>query len=231
MITTLENPTTTSSTLSTSLASPESSMSFRDSRHGFLGPTAYSAVFAENEGMGFEESTEVEDSAPIPPDRIQQGAEILSVLRDMPLFRKMTKRWFDVYDGLIILQPSFRIWYDDFWSEWQPVLTGGNPAQLLRLSEMIFRNTRKPFRTHGTMTAVEWSRAATGRSIRWEVIGIILSLIGMVSVVMNNWDSEIEDMMGTFVDRSTFAERIRKLSERCLCFCYVWQMTLELSIC
>ena len=93
---------------------------------------------------------------------------------------------------MFILQPTFRIWFDDFWNEWGAILTEGNPTQLLRMSEWIFKNTRRPLKTHGTMTAVEWSKAATGRNIRWEVIGMILSLIGLVSVNMSDWEAVLD---------------------------------------
>lgn len=167
-----------SSSVSYSVATGESCTSYRDSRHGFLGPTAFTSVFAENsESTGFDEPDpllDAKDLAPVPQEKIQQGADVLAALRDMPLFRQFTRRWFDLYDGLIILQPVFRIWFDDLWNEWGPILTNGSRSQLLRLSELVWRNTRQPVRTDGNMSAIEWSKNATGRGIRWEVVGLIL---------------------------------------------------------
>ena len=65
------------------------------------------------------------------------------------------------------------------------------------------------------MTAREWAKSASGRNLRWEVVGTILSFAGLVAVNLSNWDSIRE----RFVDRATFAERMRKASEFCLCFC------------
>ncbi len=88
---------------SASLASPDGSMSFREGKVGFLGPTSYSAVFSENPsslGAGFpDEIEDAPDLGPIAPERIQQGAEILALLRDVPLYEKFTQRWFDLCDG------------------------------------------------------------------------------------------------------------------------------------
>ena len=79
-------------------------MSFREGKIGFLGPTSYSAVFSENPvSLGICDIEEVVEDAPdlepISPERIQQGAEILALLRDIPLYEKFTQRFFDLCDG------------------------------------------------------------------------------------------------------------------------------------
>ena len=74
-------------------------MSFREGKVGFLGPTSYSAIFTENPGSlgtGFCDTDDIEDAPDLPPvsaERIQQGAEILALLRDIPLYEKFTQRW------------------------------------------------------------------------------------------------------------------------------------------
>lgn len=70
------------------------------------------------------------------------------------------------------------------------------------------------------MTAREWARSASGRNLRWEVVGIILSFAGLIAVNLSNWDSIFDTIRERFVDRATFAERMRKASEFCLCFCF-----------
>lgn len=81
-----------------SYANPESAMSFRDSRRGFLGATSYNAVFTENPGSlsVITEPHDAEDPSQHPPvtaEKIQQGAEVLRLLRDMPIYKKFTQRW------------------------------------------------------------------------------------------------------------------------------------------
>ena len=200
-------------------------MSFRDSRSGFLGPTSYNAVFTENAGSlsVITESYDADDASSLPPvsaEKIQQGAEVLSMLRDMPVYRQFTQRCFDLCDGYRVMQPVFRIWTDELWSEFGDLLLEGTPEQLRSLSEMVWRNTRKPMKIHGQMTAREWAQSASGRKLRWEVVGTILSMVGMVAVSLSHWDSIFDSIREKFVDRSTFAERMRKASEYCLCFCF-----------
>lgn len=200
-------------------------MSFRDSRAGFLGPTSYNAVFTENPASlsVISEPHDLEDSSRLPPvtaERIQQGVEVLRLLRDMPIYQRFTQRWFDLFDGTVAMVPAMRIWIDDLWSEFGDLLEEGKPEQLRALSELVWRNTRKPLKVHGQMTASEWARSASGRNLRWEVVGTVFSFVGIVAANLSNWDSIFDFIRERFVDRATFAERMRKASEFCLCFCF-----------
>ncbi|KAI5357037.1 hypothetical protein Slin14017_G123580 [Septoria linicola] len=215
-----------------SYQSPESAMSFRDSRTGFLGPTAYSAVYAENPGIL---QTPDIDEAPEPPvtsaDKIQQGAQVLSMLKDLPVYRRFTQRWFELCDGIVVMQPVFRIWIDELWNEFGQILADGRSEQLLTLRELVWRNTRQPMRVHGNMTAREWAKLASGRNLRWEVVGVILSLVGLIAVNLSNWDSIFDSIRESYVDRATFADRMRKASEFCLCFCYESEVLNDIYVC
>ena len=222
---------------SASYASPESgNMSFRDSKTGFLGPTSYSAVFTENPGSlsVITEPYDAEESSHLPPvsaEKIQEGAEVLSMLRDIPIYQRFTQRWFDLSDGIVVLQPIYRIWIDEIWSEFGRLLQESNPEQLRNLSELVWRNTRKPMKIHGNMTAREWAKAASGRNLRWEVVGVILSLVGLIAVNLSNWDSIFDSIREKYIDRATFAERMRKASEFCLCFCYESEVLNDIYVC
>lgn len=207
-------------------------MSFRDNRTGFLGPTSYSAVYTENPTI--LNTPDIEDAPSLPAisaDKLQQGAEVLSMLRDIPIYRRFTARWFELCDGIIVIQPVFKIWLDDLWSEFGQILEEGRPEQLLNLSELVWRNTRQPMKVRGDMTAREWAQSASGRNLRWEVVGVILSLVGLVAVNLSNWDIIFESIRERYVDRATFAERMRKASEYCLCFCYESEVLNDVYIC
>ena len=158
------------------------SMTFREGKVGFLGPTSYSAVFTENPGsLGIEhdisdEPHDMSQLPPISPEKIQQGAEVLALLRDMPLYEKLNQRLFDICDGIVVGQPIFRIWVDEMWSEFGQILTEGKPEQLRSLSELVWRNTRRPMKVNGQMTAREWAKSASGRNLRWEIVGLVGSM-------------------------------------------------------
>jgi hypothetical protein len=210
-------------------------MSFRETKVGFLGPTSYNAIFTENTArLGVIEPDEPEAASVLPPpprEKIETGAEVLALLRDIPLYEKFTQRWFDLCDGIVVMQPAYRIWIAELWQEWGQLLMEGDPDQLRSLSELVWRNTRRPLKVHGQMTAREWARSASGRNLRWEIVGIILSMAGLIAVNLSNWDTIFDTIRDRYVDRATFVERMRKASEFCLCFCYESEVLNDIYIC
>ncbi|EME44985.1 hypothetical protein DOTSEDRAFT_70886 [Dothistroma septosporum NZE10] len=223
-----------SRTRSSKHASPGTTMSYRDRRTGFLGPTSYSAVYTENSNILETldvEDTPADDHRAISSDRIQDGAEVLSMLRDIPVYRQFTQRFFELSDGICVIQPVFRIWVDEVWNEFGQILEQGDLEKLRNLSELVWRNTRRPMKVHGKMTAREWAKAASGRNLRWEVVGVILSLVGLTAINLSNWDTIFDSIRERFVDRATFAERMRRASEFCLCFCYECEVLNDIYVC
>jgi hypothetical protein len=154
--------------------------------------------------------------AAVSAEKIQQGADVLSLLRDMPVYQKFMQRFFDVFDGLILPQPILQVYIEELWNDFGQLLEEGEPDQLRGLSELVWCNTRTPMKVHGGMTAREWARSASGRNLRWETVGVILSLVGLVAINLSNWDTIFDEIRDRFVDRGKFAERMRKASEFCL---------------
>ena len=91
--------------------------------------------------------------------------------------------------GILIMRPAYRIWIDELWSEYGRLLLEGNPEQLRSLSEHVWRNTRKPMKVHGQMSARDWAKSASGRNLRWEIVGIVLTLAGLIAINLSNWDT------------------------------------------
>lgn len=208
-------------------------MSFREGNVGFLGPTSYSAVFTENlDSLRGLEQEEIDDQlpAPVSQNNINQGAEVLALLKDMQIFKRFSQRFFEMCDGILVAESAYRIWVDDLWAEFGTVLATGKMEELRGLSELVWRNTKCPPKTHGNMSAREWAKSATGHGLRWEVIGIILSLTGLTAANLSDWDSIFHEIGDHYVDRAMFSERMRKVSELCLCFCYESEVLNDLYI-
>ncbi|KAK5109875.1 hypothetical protein LTR62_006482 [Meristemomyces frigidus] len=222
---------------SISVVNTESSMSYRERKVGFLGPTSYSAIFTENQAsLGASDPEDLFDpepseTLPISPEKIQRGADVLAMLRDIPLYEKFMQRFYDLCDGILVMQPAHRLWVDDLWAEFSSLLIEGRPDQLRSLSELVWRNTLTPMKLHGQMTSQEWAKSASGRCLRWEVVGSILTHTGLTAICLSDWDSIFDDIRDRYVDRATFAERMRKASEYCLCFCYEAEVLNELYVC
>jgi len=48
---------------------------------------------------------------------------------------------------------------------------------------------------------------------------------------LSNWDIIFESIRERYVDRASFAEKMRKASEYCLCFCYESEVLNDVSQC
>lgn len=124
----------------------------------------------------------------------------------------------------------FKIWIDELWTEYGQILAHGQPEELIALSELVWCNTRQPLKVHGDMTAKEWAKSASGKHLRWEVVGSILSMVGLIAVNLSSYDSIFDSIRECYVDRATFAERMRRASEFCLCFCYESEVLNEIYV-
>ena len=214
-------------------------MSFRDSKAGFLGPTSYNAIFTENAGSLsiITEAHDAETVSHLPPltaNKIQEGAEVLRLLRDMPTYQTFLSRWTEVTgDGVAIMQPALQIFIEDTWTELGGILQRGDADELRALSELVWRNTRKRISTNSQTTARAWARSACGQNLRWEVVGLVLCTIGLQAGALSAWDPLFKSVGATSSypqSQATFTERLRKAAEFCLCFCYESEVLNDLYI-
>ena len=209
------------------LKSPESTAPFRDSRTGFLGPTSYSAVYTENSTIiEFEGNEEIYSINTVSPEKLQQGASVLALLKDIPLFHKLRQKWMD-YDGFVVPHPIFIEWMNSLWQQFGSVLEEGRPEALRSLARLVWENTQKPVKIHGSMSALEWARSVSGRNLRWEVVASILSCVGLVAINLSDWDAVFDSIREQDCDRNAFAERMRKASEHALCASYECEVLNE----
>jgi hypothetical protein len=76
-----------------------------------------------------------------------------------------------------------KIYFDGLWSTWQKTLEAQKPADLRLMSEKIWENTLGPtsrFLNRQT-TPQEFCANVTGPFLRWEVVGILVSLVSLVA--------------------------------------------------
>jgi hypothetical protein len=76
-----------------------------------------------------------------------------------------------------------KIYLDELWSTWHKTLESQKPADLRLMSEKIWENTLRPvsrFLNQYT-TPREFCANVTGAFLRWEVVGIIVTLISLVA--------------------------------------------------
>jgi hypothetical protein len=116
-------------------------------------------------------------------ERIDQGASVLYLLRDLKSVQNYINKWFSFAGGVVVIEPMVRIYLDELSASWNKTLETSRIKGLREMSAQIWNNTSRPLSQslrHDT-TAREFCRNVTGADLRWEVIGIIVSLVSLVA--------------------------------------------------
>ncbi|KAF2224027.1 hypothetical protein BDZ85DRAFT_96216 [Elsinoe ampelina] len=202
---------------------------------GFLGKTAFSAVFTDNErSLGIEDEEPERSSSPTPisTEKIHKGAQVLHYLRNMNLFRNIFERWFRGADGITIVKPTYAVWINGIVEAFGDLLANHQSLhELYPLSELVWRNTEKTPPVDGNTTAREWAMLHTGHNLRWDTIGIILSGVSLVSLDLSDWDPALSEIHSVAKDRRDFTERIQEAMESTLEFCRDCESITDLYLC
>lgn len=96
---------------------------------------------------------------------------------------KITRRWFSFAGGVVVIEPMVKIYLEGLWSTWHKTLESQKPADLRLMSEKIWENTLTPVSRllDRHTTPREFCSNVTGAFLRWEVIGILVTLVSLVA--------------------------------------------------
>jgi hypothetical protein len=204
---------------------------------GFLGSSSYSAVLDQiNESLDPPASGNALDSAvyasPVPEDLVRKGAEVLFHLRDLDMLNSLLQRWLDIGEGYLIFEPIYRTWMREVTDQLGPVLSRvSSPDELHDMSIMLWRNTRTPVQINGLTTARDWAQRTSGQYLRWDVLGLLFSAIGIVSGSLSSRDTIFSSLHGSLKDRPTLVRLMLDLVNRCIEFCKVCMNHNDLYAC
>jgi hypothetical protein len=149
------------------------------------GITNHSAVLTENEpSIGI--LPPLIDSSPsskISQSNIDRGASVLTLLKDLPTMRKYIDKWFSFAGGVVVIEPMVKIYLDGLWSTWNKTLEVQKVGGLRMMSEKIWENTSKPVSRllKRDTTPREFCANVTGANLRWEVVGILVTLVSLLA--------------------------------------------------
>lgn len=116
-------------------------------------------------------------------ERIDQGTLVLCVLKDLKSLRKYIDKWFSFAGGVVVLEPMVKIYLEGLSASWKHVLGSSKPDDLREMSAQVWYNTSRPLSQsiHRDTTAREFCTNVTGAGARWEIIGLIVSLISLLA--------------------------------------------------
>ncbi|KAJ5774043.1 Acyl-CoA N-acyltransferase [Penicillium paradoxum] len=188
---------------------------------GYLGSTSYSAVLTEHRNeIPFEpeESTESSAGLVVEPDRLRSGVDVLRFLYDLTardtLIAKCYARACNTVVPKMVMDRILLSVHHIFNS-----FSEDPTAQLLELANQISQNTSRPMRTHKTMSVEEYCSSFTGRNLRWEPIGFILTLCGMQLIITPDNDPDITQGSDDPKAKDRMLEQITVISTVCLGLC------------
>jgi hypothetical protein len=95
----------------------------------------------------------------------------------------MHYRWFSFAGGIVVIEPMVKIWLDGLTSTWHRFLESQKPSDLRLMSEKIWENTLAPVSRilNRHTTPHEFCTSSTGPFLRWEVVGIIVTLVSLLA--------------------------------------------------
>lgn len=179
----------TASTPATSMHSPDDQLgdhTIRTDAQCFDNGAAFInhyAVLTENEPSIGLSPPESAGGSKIPQMHINKGAAVLVLLKDLKSIQKYIDKWFSFAGGVVVIEPMVKIYLDGLWSCWHKILASSKTADLQVMSAHIWENTSKPVSKllKRNTTPHAFCSNVTGPGLRWEVIGILTSLVSLVA--------------------------------------------------
>ncbi len=108
---------------------------------------------------------------------------VLSLLQDISSLQKYIDKWFSFAGGVVVIEPMVKIYLDGLRSTWYKVLESSKTVDLQAMSAKVWENTTKPLSRllKRDTNPRDFCTNVTGADLRWEVIGIIVSLVSLVA--------------------------------------------------
>lgn len=217
--------------------SPLLGISAQSNQVGFMGSSSYLAVFDQTNGTldPLETGNSLDPAispAPVAEDLVRKGANVLFHLRDLKLLDSLLQRWLSLGDGYVVFGPIYRTWIREIKEYLGPVLGQvTSPDELLDVSLVVWQNTRMPIKINGATTAHDWARRTAGQYLRWEVVGLLFSAIGIVSGSLSNRDTIFSSHQDSVRDRPSLVRVMLDLVNHCIDFSKVCTSHNDLHAC
>jgi hypothetical protein len=189
---------------------------------GFLGSTSFSEVFKasrhQSDDIWLEPLAIIKKSLrspatyTLPADRISSGATLLELFTDFPLM----KRTIEEFYGFSQIATAPLITLKNSLDSIQNILNEhSTKPQRLLLAEQIFCRTYTPLVVNEDMTAENFHLSFTGRELRWEIIGVLFTMLALGSLL----DSNEPQSLSVRLSRQQYTRELTRASNLCVSFC------------
>lgn len=192
---------------------------------GFLGPTSYSAVFTEGQShmsiVDKELSREIKNhrgqTYELPSwdsSKVKEGAEVLSLLADLPKYDPILNKWFKVQ-----YLATMTLYVRECISLIPSTIEDGHGQSqcLTTLSHKVFLRTSTPYSLNTKITLREYPPSLMGENLCWEIVGIMLTAVGLSAISMHKVN--IDDECDSQTDWKDLAQQLLRAGDQCIAFC------------
>ena len=191
---------------------------------GFLGPTSYSAVFTEGQSQMITDDNKLrreinirgwQPSKPLGWDasKVKEGAEVLSLLLDLSRYAPALTPWYKVQclgainfylrECIALLPSTLKDIH-------------GQSKSLAILSHQVFLRTSTPCPLDANITMRQYPSFLMGENLGWEIVGIILTAVGLSAISM---DEKVDDGSDSHIDWKDLAQQLLQAGDQCIAFC------------
>lgn len=207
----------------------------------YLGSTSYASVFAEegpipdsmHPDTGSVERTAMaivdDSSAPstLPSKltgsrycRMSVGQSIVSKLAPFSIFEKTVKNYFEINKASALVGPVITPALPQLRADLEQLASVAKSDQFAVFAE-ITRNTTRPLKVPSSMLPSEFHTLFTGQNLRWETLGLMLSLAGTMAQYTSPDDQMFMLENGKRIDKDQFTEDVIHAANDCITLCQV----------
>lgn len=192
---------------------------------GFLGPTSYSAVFTEGQShisivdnkLSQEIGNRVWQPFKLPSwdsSKVKEGAEVLSLLADLPRYEPSLNRWFEIQflaaitsyirECIALIPPDLKD-------------SQGQSKALTMWSHKIFLRTSTPCSPDTNINFRQYPSFLMGENLGWETVGLMLTALGFSAISMD--EVSVYDSFGSQTQWKDLAQQLLRAGDQCIAFC------------
>ena len=153
------------------------------------------------------------------PLRVQLGAKLLESLHDIPLIENLAERWCRMRQGLGTPPPLVRAILASLKTSYGDILSNAREHDLLEVSRGICLNSQKPLELATCATAQTYIESCVGQNLRWETLGILISIVGASAVTLPEGDKTMFSGDEYRNNRESFANEMAAQCDIVLSFC------------
>lgn len=200
-------------------------------RSFYLGSTSYASVFAEDGPLPETMHQQPSERMSMTPSSVSSknmgtrhcqmaiGHSVIARLSPFSFYEKAVMNYFDTSIGSAFMCPLIKTLLAPLRKDLERITAPG--ADVGQMYAEITRNTAKPMKVPPTMLASEYHTLLTGSNLRWETIGLIISIATSTAQYTSPKDPIFTLPDGSKLAKDDYIEDMLQATNDCITLCQV----------